>query len=259
VNLSVRTRSHSLLQLELRPNSATYTAFGLLFAAMGVLVIWGIAHRSGIVVEGGELRYERHFLHMPMDGGFVLPARAVTGIGLVLKTSWISRSYEVEVTTGETSLPTAFAMADGDQKREIAEQAWAALSAAGGSYRYEDDGTVLGLGIGLLSFAGALACWLSLQSVVLVADRSAGTFSILRKRRLLPTGTSDEIPLARVTGFRVKARTLNTGRQRVTSYQVEIRDRNGSPVPVAKGPMFTAASAEALRELLDDWLVGRGN
>jgi hypothetical protein len=233
--------------------------FGLLFVAMGVLLIWGISHRAGIVVEGGELRYERHFLDMPSEGGFVLPASSVTGIGLVLKESWISRSYEVEVTTAEISLPTAFTMADGDQKREIAEQAWAALSAAGGSYRYEDDGTVLGLALGLLSFAGALVCLLSLQSVVIVADRSAKTFSIRRKRRFLPAGTSDVIALKHVTGVRVKAQSLNTGRRRVTSYQVEIRRGNGKPVPVAMGPTFTAASAEALRELLDEWLAGRGN
>jgi len=255
----VKKHSGNILHVILRPNTPALMIGGLFFSAMGVLAIWGIATRTEFSVEGGELSYNKHRLGMRSDDSFALPQSSITGIEIILKKFGINRSYEVVVKTLEKIYDTSFSMADGDKKIEIAEQSLAALS-GGGVYHYEEDGTVPGLILGLTCILGGLYCWFCIQQVFIVADREAGSLMIVRKRSLLSVLAKVdryEIPLAQVANVRVKAHTLNTGKHQVTSYQVLIGRKDGKPVPVAKGPMFTAESAGALKELLDAWIKGR--
>ncbi len=253
----VKKHSGTILHAILRPNAPVLLIGGLLFVAIGILAIRGMAVRTEFSVEEGELRYEKHRLGMRSDDSFTLPQSSITGMEIVLKKMGIYRSYEVVVKTSEKIYDTSFSMADGDKKLEIAEQSLAALTRSEGIYQYEEDSTVLGLILGLTCIGGGLYCWFCIQQVVIVADRDAGSLTIRRERSLLSflaKGDGDEIPLAQVVDVRVKALTLNTVKHRVTSYQVLIGRKGGKPVPVAKGPMFTAASAEALKELLDVWI-----
>ena len=259
MKLAVKSHTNAALHVILRPNALPLLLGGLLFVAAGFGVILALAVSAEIWVENGELRYEKHRLWMLSDDSFALPAGSITDIGIILKEQWFNRSYQVAVSTAERVFDAYF-MADGDQKGEIAEQSLAALSRNDGIYHYQEDSTVLGLVLGLACIVGGLYCWFSLQRVVIVGDRGAGTLTIRRKRTLtgfLGMGDGDEILLAMVSGVRVKAHTLTTIKHQVTSYQVSITRKNGKPVPVAKGPVFTAASAEELKELLDAWIAGR--
>lgn len=260
MKLVVKKHTGTVLHVVLRPNATLLLLGGLLFVATGLFVIRALAVRAEVSVEGGELRYERYLLGKRSDDSFALPASTVTGIEIVLKEKGINRSYEVAVNASERVYEPYFPMADGDTKREIVEKSLAALSRSDGTYHYEEDGTLPGLILGLSCILGGLYCWFCLQQAVIVADRDAGTLTIRRKRTFtgfLAKGEGDEIPLARVSGVRGTAHTLNTVKHRVTSYQVSVERKGGKPVPVAKGPMFTAASADALKALLETWIAKR--
>lgn len=224
---------------------------------MGAITIRATAVSVTLEVNAEGLSYEEIRLWMRSANSFAFSADEIENVEIVVKDIGISRSLEIVVVAGGEAYDTTFPNADGDLKRALVEASLDTLSGAGEAFYHQDNGKVAGLLLGLVCIGGGLYCWNVIQSVTIVGDRAASTLRIRRSRRLLGRAERQSIPLDEITRVRVEAHTLDTGKLRTTSYQVEIALCEGEPVPVAYGPMFTEASAEELRSLLEGWLSER--
>ncbi len=257
MNLIVKKETASELKLVLRPGALILFVSGLVFIGAGLIAIRAMGHHTVFAVENGTLRYKKSSLAGSGSGSFTLDAASVSGISIVLREGF-SPSYEVAVESGGQVYETSFVIADGDKKREIAEQSLGALALDGGTFYYEEDGRIPAILLGGVCIGGGLICWFAIQIVTISADRLRGTLKIHRRRRLLPWGESSTLKIGDIHEIRIIGETTDTGKHQVTSYQVWLDHQGGDPVPVAKGPMFTDGSAADLRERLAAWLQPGG-
>lgn len=254
MNIIVKRDTASALKLELRPNAIILFVAGMILIGAGLIVIRAMGIHTVFAVENGMLRYEKSSLVGMGPDSFTLDAASVSGISIVLREGF-SPSYEVAVEGGGQVYETSFVMADGDKKREIAEQSLGALALDDGAFHYEEDGRIPAILLGGVCIGGGLICWFAIQVVTISGDRLRGTLTIHRRRRLLPWGESSTLKIGEIHEIRIIGETTDTGKHQVTSYQVWLDHQSGKPVPVAKGPLFTDGSAADLRKRLAAWLL----
>lgn len=105
-----------------------------------------------------------------------------------------------------------------------------------------------GLFLGVVTAAGGVVCILALESTLVVLDRGANAVKVRNVR--WGRHQSRDMPLDRLEGVR---RSEFRVRQ-ASSWYVHLAQRGGHPLPLAQGPMFTAAGSLRIAELIEQWL-----
>ena len=255
MKIYVRENSPRRLTIVLKPAGWIYWLAGLVFVALGVGAAWLLANRTTLSVAEGAVRYEKRLLGLVVVDEWTATASAEPVAETAIRVT-LGPTMETTVRTRDGVKWTSFAAADGDAKEQMVAAINQALALPDGTYQYAEDKILPGAALAAVCLVGGLICWLAIQTVVLDADRGSGTLAVERRLRLVPIGDRREWPLDRFAGAAAQASTLSTGKHRVTSYQVVLVDVDGDEMGLARGPMFTAASANEVVALLTPWAKG---
>ena len=260
MNIAIKESSRDKLKLVLKPTGCFLIGGGAIFIACALLVTALLGNVVRLTLANNEVRYERLLMGKKILKEFSFPASEVTELSLPIKKQFMSATYVVTIHTGDVLHEVELPKSDGDEKLAIIDQLNAELQKpdGSGSFAIEQDGVIFATITGGALLLCGLACLFSLQTVNITADREIGYLKIQRRRALLPISNHREIELQNFESITAEEFTVkNAGAQRATSYQVVIHQRDGKPLKVAHGPMFTEKSSDKLINLIESWLKGK--
>jgi|GEM_PF-5352497 len=255
MKIEVKDESEKRLRIVMRPSKIVYVTFAVIFALAGIFVLSLLGDTIRLSIEDDEFHYERKFLGLAARETIVLPVAEIVECEIRLH-GRVFPSYDVFIdTAANTSHRIWLPSYDGDRKKELADTLIDLLATPGAEWSASDAPVFLALLLALPCLAGSFIIVFSLQEVLLTGSRDSGILTIHRKRTLIPQGEIDKVSLADYRGIEKKKHTSQTARgQRMVSYQVQIRQAKGKPVPLAKGPLFTDASASRAIEIIQRWV-----
>lgn len=246
------------LHLVLRTRAWIYLGVAALLVALGAWCIHLLAIESRTIVENGRISYGKTCLVRISCDSFHAAAGEVRGVGVVLRSHGLWRSYEVQVDLADGAHLLALPRSGGDEKERIARGIQAALASPGSSFRHEEGATLPGLVLGLVCIGCGIFAAFAIQTATLVADRDDGMVVVSRRRLLWPGLRQIELPLADLHSVDTASHTLRTTRHVTRSWWLRLRKHDGGVLPVASLPMFTEGQARDLAQLIRNWMKQAG-
>ncbi|MEZ6095785.1 MAG: hypothetical protein R3C03_16400 [Pirellulaceae bacterium] len=230
--------------------------FGLLFFALGPLVIWLLGFVVDLKLDEDEFVYRKAFFGQFWEERKELNSADIRNASTEIYEMAGGRILELTIHTKDQKFAVPLSTLDGDAKELLAAEINDALdrkipfqfnSGSGGVW----SGVVLGLALVM----GGMTCIYFLQSVRIIGDRHDGTLCVSCRRWISPFTDSRCIEMQNITGFEIDevsvgGATTTTG----TSYCVYANTKSGETLNLSKGPMFTEDSARELVQRLGDWL-----